>query len=730
MKTIFLRVLEVDDKATALLRAIREPDRANGRQRFEVEAKSFASVPRSPFAYWVSESLLRLFASADPLHLNQRLVVSTNPLNDDFRYVRSWWEAAPNALGSVWMPWAKGGSYSPIYYDIDTTIRWDGARLTYTGFLGTENRPLQRPASVQHFFRPGLTWPRRTNGLSLRVMPAGCIFADKGPAVFAENDDIGELLALACITNCRAFGLLVSLQLARTELAQSYEVGLIQTTPIPSLSDSDRHALARLSRRAWSLKRSLDTRTETSHAFTLPALLQVAGVDVAAHALAWSGHVGTVAVALAGIQSEIDERCFALYGIEENDRRAITEGFGSQSAEAVTSDVEIDAEDESAEHTGENESTVDAAVLAVELVSWAVGVAFGRLDVRLATGARLVPGEPEPFDPLPACSPGMLTGGDGLPLARPPSGYPLEFPEGGVLVDDPGHVKDLTVAVRAVFDIVFGVDADRWWNEVTALLDPKGHDIRAWFASSFFEYHLKRYSKSRRRAPILWQFGVRSGRYSVWLYAHRTTSDSFFQLQNEVVGPKLSHEERQLTSLIQNAGGSPSARERKEIAVQEVVVEELRAMLDEVRRVAPLWKPNLDDGVVLTMAPLWRLVPQHKPWQKELKSKWEELAAGKYDWAHLAMHLWPERVVPKCATDRSLAIAHGLESEFWIEETGGGWNPLANPLKSVDELVRELSSPAVKAALQSLLDAPTASGNGPARNHGATPPVSAKKWSR
>ena len=88
-------------------------------------------------------------------------------------------------------------------------------------------------------------------------------------------------------------------------------------------------------------------------------------------------------------------------------------------------------------------------------------------------------------------------------------------------------------------------------------------------------------------------------------------------------------------------------------------------MRDEVTRVAPLWNPDLDDGVVLVMAPLWRLVPQHKPWQKELKTHWDELCAGKYDWAHLAMHLWPERVVPKCAEDRSLAIAHGLEDVFW-----------------------------------------------------------------
>jgi len=144
-------------------------------------------------------------------------------------------------------------------------------------------------------------------------------------------------------------------------------------------------------------------------------------------------------------------------------------------------------------------------------------------------------------------------------------------------------------------------------------------------------------------------------------------------------------------------------------------VEELRVLLDEVKRVAPLWNPNLDDGVVINFAPLWRLVPHHKPWQKELKTTWEALCAGDYDWAHLAMHLWPERVVPKCATDRSLAIAHGFEDAFWVEDENGKWKQRTTPLRSVNELIRERSSPAVKAALKNLLDAPTVSGNGRAR---------------
>lgn len=118
--------------------------------------------------------------------------------------------------------------------------------------------------------------------------------------------------------------------------------------------------------------------------------------------------------------------------------------------------------------------------------------------------------------------------------------------------------------------------------------------------------------------------------------------------------------------------------------------------------------PNLDDGVVLTMAALWRLVPPHKPWQKELKARWAELAAGKYDWSHIAMHLWPERVVPKCASDRSLAIAHGVEDVFWVEGADAKWKARVTPARPLDILIRERSSPAVKAALKSLLEASTA----------------------
>ncbi len=94
--------------------------------------------------------------------------------------------------------------------------------------------------------------------------------------------------------------------------------------------------------------------------------------------------------------------------------------------------------------------------------------------------------------------------------------------------------------------------------------------------------------------------------------------------------------------------------------------------------------------MILNFAPLWRLVPQHKAWQKERQVHLGRARRkGDYDWAHLAMHLWPERVVPKCATDRSLAIAHGLEDVFWVEDDDGKWQQRDVSAETVEDLVRE-----------------------------------------
>lgn len=723
-KTVFIRAIEapVDEKTAVLLAAVQGPSP----ERFEVDLPTFRQVPKSPFAYWASDSVRETFAKWPPLEFGGRLARQGLCTNNDFRWLRLGWESYFQGQAAPFLvPFAKGGTFAPLYSDVHLAVRWgkDGRWIKEwkidelrRGRITANNSKCWNESL---YFRPGLTWPLRTQGgLSTRLMASGCVFGHKGPAAFVEDDDSVSLLALAAVTNSRAFAALVDTQMA----FGSYEVGVIQRTPVPDLAESDATLVGRLARQSWSLKRRLDTRTENSHALLLPSLLQVDGDALIDRAQAW-GQVATAAQAeLDVLAAEIDDHAYRLYGISDEDRRRIEQGFGAGSAaddESVEDDGD-DADDEAAE--------VDAAPMVASLLSWSVGVAFGRFDVRLATGERPAPPEPEPFDPLPVCSPGMLTGDDGLPLAAPPAGYPLTFPADGVLVDDAGHPRDLVRAVRSVFDTVFAAspnDANARWHEAGELLGTP--DLRTWFPRDFFEPHIKRYSKSRRKAPIYWQLATASGSYSVWLYIHRATSDTLFRVLNDFVGPKLDHEKAKLDGLTQEAGPNPSAAQRRELEQQETFVGELQALKTEVARVAPLWKPNLDDGVILNFAPLWRLVPQSRIWQGECKKAWDKLQSGDYDWAHLAMHLWPERVVPKCSDDRSLAIAHGLEDVFWHEDESGTWRKRRVDEAAVQELaaeiVRERTSPAVKAALKDLLSAATpAAGKGrKASKRGASP---------
>jgi len=185
------------------------------------------------------------------------------------------------------------------------------------------------------------------------------------------------------------------------------------------------------------------------------------------------------------------------------------------------------------------------------------------------------------------------------------------------------------------------------------------------------------------------------------LYAHRMSIDTLFRVLNDIVVPKLLIEERGLTRLRQDAGVTLTASQRKEIERKEHFIDNLRELREELKMIVPLWAPNLDDGIVIVLAPLWRLFT-YKPWSNELKKHWAKLTKGDYDWAQLAMRLWPARVVPKCARDRSLAMVHGLEEVFWTQDPNNKdkWLPRQVPATTIDHLIAQRHDSTVAAALQ------------------------------
>lgn len=615
----FLRLMSEANKAQALAAVCAQRRRGLDDPRcFDVTPESFDAVPGKPFAYWVSDAVRGAFSIYPRVENTVRAARQGGVNGDDFRWLRLWYEAIGSSITDCrFIPIAKGGSFSPFYSDLHLVARWDPVRNTFYSFSGLPHRPSLQPASFDFYFRPGLTWPRRTNGLSFRVMPAGCVFADKGPAAFVADDDPDALLALSCLLNSRAFGLLVSVQLARTELAQSFEVGLIQQTPVPDLNAEQKAGLAQLARRAWSVKRNLDTVNETSHAFLLPAVLRVClgGYDPLA-----------IGVELAEIQVEIDAIAFDLYGFSEADRQAALGQNGTEQA------AEDSAEDDDTDEPEPETPPIDA------LLSWAIGVAFGRFDWRLVTGERQAIPEPEPFDPLPTKSPGML-----------PDGAEPFHAHAGILVDDQGHPHDLA---RIVEEVLARVDV------------AVPEDVRRWLQRDFFAFHLQRYSKSRRKAPAYWPLATASGSYTMWVYYPSLSSQTLYTAINDFIEPKLKQVGADVTAIRIKAAARTREDEKQFEALQAFELE-LIELRDTLLEVAANYHPCHDDGVQVSAAPLWKLF-RHKPWQKILKDTWAKMEKGDYDWAHLAMTYWPDRVREKCITDKSLAMAHNQE-HIYIE---------------------------------------------------------------
>src|SRR5690606_8006111 len=237
---------------------------------------------------------------------------------------------------------------------------------------------------------------------------------------------------------------------------------------------------------------------------------------------------------------------------------------------------------------------------------------------------------------------------DGLPATETPPNYPLDIDWDGILVDDPDHPDDIIRRVRGVLEVLWGDRAEAIEQEACEILGVK--DLRDYFRKSgsggFWDDHVKRYSKSRRKAPIYWLLQSSRKNYALWLYYHRLDKDLYYKALINYVQPKLRLEQNNLNALrVQLAGAGVAGREAKrlerEVEQQEALMSELQDFHDALERAAQLnLEPDLNDGVVLNIAPLHELVP----W-KEAETYWKALLKGEYEWSTISQQLRARGVI-------------------------------------------------------------------------------------
>ena len=218
--------------------------------------------------------------------------------------------------------------------------------------------------------------------------------------------------------------------------------------------------------------------------------------------------------------------------------------------------------------------------------------------------------------------------------------------------------------VREVLDLIWKDKAHAIEQEACEILGVK--DLRDYFRrpSGFFQDHLKRYSKNRRKAPIYWPLSTASGSYTLWIYYHRLTDQMLYAAVNKYLEPKITEVERAAAHIekeLETASGREATRLSDRFNEGRAFISELQQLRQELLWIAALpYKPDLNDGVIINAAPFYKLF-RLRPWANDTAQIWKRLEKGDCDWAHLAYTVWPERVKEACRKDRSIAIAHSLE---------------------------------------------------------------------
>ncbi|MDY6876077.1 MAG: BREX-1 system adenine-specific DNA-methyltransferase PglX [Chloroflexota bacterium] len=639
----------------------------------------FDAIPGSPWVYWISAAVRQLFATLPKLRelAQPRQGLATS---DNFRFLRFWWEIGQNSVafacrtgegastsGKRWFPYMKGGTYRKWYGNQEHLINWerDGIELkVWASHLYVNWSRIIK--NVRFYFLEGITWTDLSSkGFGVRYLPPGFVFDVKGSSGFPPAELIFPTLA---IMNSPWMAFTLGL----LNPTVSFQVGDIARVPLKRPDDLERARLDQQVRAAVHLGQWETTVDEVTFEFTAP--------------LAWDiGLEGftNAQVRLSNLETRINDEVYRLYGTSDEDRAAIEAELAGEPL--------IGEEDEDAEPTGDEEENTEPEPpmtheeLAVRWISYAVGVVLGRFrpGVRGALGSAVyrrkdfavgslpAPDEAE-FDQLVGPAERFAyvdedSGRHRFPAEVEAALRDLALPD-GIAVLDEGHPRDLPALVEQALQLMLDWDTDREHvapNTREVIEIGAGGDLRRFFERHFFtKWHFRWY----RKRPVYWPLQSAKRSYGFVLFHEKVDKSTLYVLQRDYLDHKLNGLRLQIGDLRGRAEPlSGAARKRVERQMDRATqqldeITEFAATMEQIVRAGYEPEPDwIDDGVILRMAPLWELIPI---WKSEPKKYWERLQRGDYDWSHIAMRYWPERVRNACGTNKSFAIAHGHEEWY------------------------------------------------------------------
>lgn len=616
----------------------------NTNKVFILPQEKLKQIPSWPFVYWVSDGVRELFSNKllNDFALPRQGLASS----DNFRFFKLWWEidkdntffnclSRNNSKKSIkkWYPLMKGGEINKWYGNQEYIINWKNNGKEIKEFADLLYKTWSRTIkNVNFYFLEGCTYSYTTvNNLSVRYLPKGFIFDVAGSSIFPEKVDVYFLIGLL---NSKIISFLIKI----LNPTVSYQVGDLARIPYPDESKNPElvNKIIENVKTCIELKKEIIKTDELSWEFVKPP--------------DWNnGILDTLEKdkELAVLESEISRDVYKLYNISPEDIKQIESEFGRLPADLeITEDLNSEKlkiidklylekhipkvvlnnncatenREESINNknhkknskgnarlltfeelclaSGFHPETVYGYVkknnlerreeryqLAIKYISYAIGAVMGRYKVN-----------------------GIIPDDD------------------GIAVIDKGHPDDLPKKIEFVLNKIVGEE------NTNGMIKIIGGDLRKFLDYEFFiKHHIKMY----RKRPVYWLLQTSKKSYGFYIYNIKFTNDTLYSLIQKYINPKIKLEESRLEELKGKDRNLSSGKEKREIGKLidngMELLEELGDFKEKVNEAIDSgYRPYIDDGVILNMAPLYKLIP----W-KEPEKFYMQLKEGKYGWSNI-----------------------------------------------------------------------------------------------
>ena len=513
--------------------------------------KSFANIPGTPIAYWVSPQLLQAFISSPTLSTLSSPKVGLQSGNSE-KYFRLWQEVDFHLISFdgnknfKWFPCVKGGEARKWYGNNTSIINWehDGTEIR-----NETSSVIRNPG---FYFKAGLTWTKITSVFAVRFFPENMVLSDSSVYVFPDR-----MTYILAFLNSKLAPMIVGL----LNPTLNFVATTIGAIPIIQCDSSEVGSLAEdnitITQKDWD---SFEISWDFQHHPLVSGQCFDHCTLISDHYKAW--------------EQQCDQRFNQLKSNEEELNRIFIDIYGLQ--DELTPEVE------------DKDVTVRKADLQRDiksLISYAVGCMFGRysLDVE-----------------------GLAYAGGEWDAGKYKT-YPADKDNIIPICDDEYFDDDIAGRFVKFIEVVYGKDTlDENLKFIADALGGKGQPrevIRNYFLNDFYADHCKIYQKR----PIYWLFdsGKKNG-FKALIYMHRYQPDTIARIRTDYVHEQQSRYRTAIADLenrIANASTSERVKLNKALTKLKDQDAELRSYEEKIHHLADqMIAIDLDDGVKVNYA--------------------------------------------------------------------------------------------------------------------------------